>query len=105
MRPPKHIRFGAFTYAVKTNKAAQTHLAAEGLLGKTRHTRQHLLIGTRQHAEQVRDTLLHECLHVVANQTATLKNSVKQEDLILRWTPVLIAMLRDNPELVDYLVQ
>lgn len=104
MRLPKRIRFGAYTYKVRTGKNAKTQLELRDEVGEVRILDQHILITPNQHEDQARDTLLHECLHVIAQQTVTLKIYDEQEDLILRWTPVLLGLLRDNPELVDFLL-
>lgn len=55
--------------------------------------------GGEQSASQLRDTLLHEVLHIVGHVTAL----DFEEDTILRMTPVLLTILRDNPALVKFL--
>jgi hypothetical protein len=59
----------------------------------------------------MQDTLLHEILHMIEGFNLTTqaylakKTAMELEETIIRhWTPSLIAVLRDNPELVDYLL-
>lgn len=58
-----------------------------------------------------RDTVLHEILHAVVDQL-DLKRRFKEEvdkqfeeDVVYALTPRLLALLRDNPQLVTYLVE
>jgi hypothetical protein len=59
----------------------------------------HVLEGQGHHQE--RDTLLHEILHVASN---VVGQDLKERQ-ILALAPVLLDVLRRNPELVAYLTE
>ena len=46
------------------------------------------------------ETLLHELLHAI-NQLADITDDTAEEDVVTRTTPYLLALIRDNPELIS----
>lgn len=53
--------------------------------------------------DQTSDTLLHEVLHAVFLATG-LNGEDREEELIERLTPMLLQVIRDNPDLIQTLV-
>lgn len=55
------------------------------------------------HAE--RDTLLHEALHALFNLTGLDEKLSDEdaEDIILRLSPAILTLMRENPQFVSYL--
>lgn len=107
-RLPKRLHIGALTYTVSDDKTRMLEACREqgtDLLGHTDHARATILL-ERKAADCVkRDTLLHEALHVITDTCGLAAEwGEKDEGYIRRITPHLLAALRDNPELVAYLV-
>jgi hypothetical protein len=53
------------------------------------------------------DTILHEPLHAIWGQTMLDKKYTDDEEEAVIWslTPRIVALLRDNPDLVAYILQ
>jgi hypothetical protein len=108
MKPPKEIKVGAFTY--KTRFDLEACIAA-GTTGFCLPDQSLLIITPANSSDAMRDTVLHEILHGVWNQTG-LKIKYPDgdpdspgEDIIFQLTPRLMALLRDNPEFVKFLME
>lgn len=108
MNPPRGVLLGPHHYTIRTDAETRELLRAEGKLGDT-HPDRHLIridLDGRPHTA-VADTLLHEVLHAIWNQTpldATEKLEYHEEVIIQALTPWLLGALRDNPDLVTYLL-
>lgn len=108
MNLPKKIKVGPFDYAVDDDLPAlrkeMVALKAE-LLGWSDEITLRISINPEQAPGMLRDTLLHEVLHQVFNMTGQADEWGKEgaEEAILRLTPALLAVLRENPKVVDYL--
>lgn len=59
-------------------------------------------INPNQHSWVVFETLIHELGHAV-NAMAHVEDDTKEEDLVLRTTPIWLTVWRDNPELLAIL--
>lgn len=101
MTPPRKIRVGPHLYTVVRDKETARHAEAFGL---TDVRRMQVLIDPDQSTGALRDTLLHECLHAVFNVTGLGQEwgSEKDEAIVTRVTPALLALLRDNPQAVAF---
>ena len=100
MKPPKVIYIGAADYEVRTRKTLD-------LLGETDNTNTEIMLKRDQSAACRRDTLLHEVMHAVVFLSGyghDLKHA-DEERLVRTITPWILAVLRDNPELVDFLLE
>ena len=111
MRPPRRIQVGAqrLTVSVDSDKVARV-AAKEGaseLLGNYDSRRNRILIEPHQAAGQKVDTLLHECLHAVFDQTGLAHEwgPEVEEGVVRRLTPALLDLLRRNPKLVAFLCE
>lgn len=111
MKPPTKVKVGGYTYKVSTDEAFLNNVALDNgdgrLAGATRHRTQTIVLDTDAHKQQVQDTLLHEVLHVVNEQVRVLgePRSPAEEEAILRLTPALLTVLRENPKLIEFLVE
>lgn len=98
-RLPKLIYVGPFDFEVK-------QLADMDLLGET-HSNDGLIdIKRKQSPANKRDTLLHEVLHAIVFHSG-LGHGLSHDDeerLVVTISPWILAVLRDNPALVDYLL-
>lgn len=97
---PNVVKVGKEFYSLD-----EVDFIAQGIVGDT-DTKMHtirLLKG--QKPGDMRDTLLHELLHVAANQSGKDYESKKrlEEDFVQRMTPRLLLILRENPKLMEFL--
>lgn len=101
---PEKFKLGTFEWTIK-------YLDIESVdHGETLHDSKEIHIITRNKTEQVmKDTLLHECLHVVLEdivETAIKiddKSEVVEEQIVRLLTPRLHEMFKNNPELNCYI--
>lgn len=49
------------------------------------------------------DTLLHECIHGLCHQINQFKSDDEEEDFVLKFTPRLLAFIKDNVDLIQFL--
>lgn len=69
--------------------------------GRTRIAQLQMLINADQHETQIRDTVLHETLHACLHIQDL---SAEDESFVGRLAPVLLDVLRSNPDLVKWLL-
>lgn len=69
--------------------------------GKADHAGQRLIVSEEQGAHQERDTLLHELLHMCG----LVVGHELDEHQVGAITPVLLDVLRSNPDAVAYLTE
>jgi hypothetical protein len=105
---PRRIHVGPHIYSVVCDAAAmaaECRDAGEDLVGRCSHRTLTIHIEPDQARSQMRDTLLHEVLHAVANMTALDGEwgAEREEEVILRLAPALLDVLRRNPRLVAFL--
>lgn len=108
MKLPRRVHVGPHTYRVVCDAVAmavECRDAGEDLVGRCSHRTLTIHIEPDQAASQMRDTLLHEVLHAVANMTALDGEwgDEREEETILRLAPALLDVLRRNPRLVAFL--
>lgn len=122
---PDHVKAGHRAYRILWLENHEWHEADDGLRGVTLHTpgevRMRLSHQTehgleRFSDEHMRETLIHEVMHVVSGATNSynmwghLKRYAKddhgtvEELLIGLWSGVLLQVMKDNPELMAYLL-
>ena len=98
------LRIAPYKYKVMAHKGLA---AAAGVLGACANDELQILMDPDSPAQVYYETLLHESLHAIWNQTflATKYSSAEEEDIIYTITPRLVALLRDNPKLVEELMK
>lgn len=107
-RLPDTVHVHPFDYTVSTDRTEllERCLSEEtDLLGHTDHKSLRILVDVGAEPAVCAETLLHEILHtltVATGLTAELDPDV-EEGLVTRLTPRLLAVLRDNPAVIDYL--
>lgn len=102
MRYPKSIKVGPYEFTLVKDKWLGPIAQNAGVTG-TDVERIHIATGLSKGME--RDTVLHEALHAVWTQTALDRkyDEEAEEEAIWQLSPRILALLRDNPELVEYL--
>ena len=106
MKKPTKFKSGCYTWKIYWSEEE-----ADELYGKTDHSTKTVTIYQCKTDEILRETLLHELLHVVLEDKAEAifnfdpdkKEFDKEENLVRLMSPVLMQLINDNPELVKFL--
>lgn len=101
MIAPKGVKVGPIYYEIVLSDGMLLPYANH--LGLTDNTKCKVNLSTEQAPCVLRDTLLHETLHAIWSTFGIGGNEEEEEALIRRITPALLGVLRDNPELVEFL--
>lgn len=99
MKPPKRLRIGPHVYRVRYDRRALTHIEARGVCDTAALT---IDIDGDLAPSAVAETILHESLH--ACFVFLDVDSEVEERVTRALAPALLAVLRDNPEMTDYLL-
>lgn len=54
---------------------------------------------------KAKEILLHECLHACTHPSLIQGGKLEDEEFVTAVAPVLLQVLQDNPELLEYLTQ
>lgn len=100
---PKRVKVGLHLYRLRSVKNITD--SSGWLYGRTDRKKTLIEVDPTVSPSQLRDTILHEILHaIIGDQPIALAED--QEELVIRGiTPVLLAVLRENPELVAFLLK
>lgn len=106
VKPPKKIKVGHYIFKVKKLRGADGQ--AHGVTGRFQADQGRILHVFNVHPATARDTLLHETLHGIfyaasASTVLDIEDDV-EEKIVSLLTSGLLSVLRDNPDLVAYLV-
>lgn len=108
MTTPTSVRVGPYRYTVKVDADRIKELEKESdtdLYGITTHGLLEIVLQPAVADMVLRETLLHEVLHAVLFNTglADRMTDKAEEHLVRALSPALFSLLRDNPDLVQYL--
>lgn len=106
---PDTIKVGPFHYMVEQNRHAINHASVtsgEVLLGQCDHDHLVIRLSPDMPRERAAEVLLHETLHAITHLTGAIKDLGYdiEEAMVNRVAPALLAVLRENPDLVDVLL-
>lgn len=105
MRLPKEILVGPHLYRIRMAKRDEIHLAHAGALGQCEASSTTIYVNPHMSDSQTADTLLHELLHAAFDQTSMRQGNMgNEEEVVSALAPILLTMLRANPELVEVLI-
>lgn len=93
---PMSIKVGPYDYQVE-----YVDSFPDGRWGETEHHTLTIRLAIDQAAGQERDTVLHELLHAVWS-SMDIGKPKSEEKVVHRLSTGLLAVLRDNPDLVRY---
>lgn len=106
---PRRVYVHPHTYSLAIDRDGRLD-ELEDLNGLCDFDRQRIWVKTPQTPGMERDTVLHEVLHAVFDQL-DVKRRMKEEvgkefeeDVVYALAPRLLAVLKDNPGLVKYLL-
>lgn len=115
VKPPTRLRVGAHVYSVHWDEVSWSRLRERedglgALMGRAAHHTSEIFIKPDLSPSQKRDTLLHEVMHCIISvgvgvHMANIKDvSDLEEYVVSSTTPWLLAVLRDNPPILAYLL-
>lgn len=96
---PKAVKVGAHSYTIL--RKTKTQMPND--IGSCDTDGLQILIRKPVRSSIAKETLLHELLHACNYPTFVGKENVSEEDIVNATAPVLLQVLRDNPELIEYL--
>jgi hypothetical protein len=97
---PKTVKVGAHVYTVLRKSKAQL----TGNVGECDFDGLQILVRERLKKSVAKETLLHELLHAVVYPSLNGKTAT-DEDFVTSMAPVLLQVIQENPELLEYLTQ
>lgn len=110
---PTHVKVGLYVYTVTQDGEAWAKYVNDGTakdrMGFSDHNLLIIAVNPGVSPMQKADTLLHEVLHAcwwngsIGSLEALSDNADHEEFIISHMSPWLLMVLRDNPELLDYL--
>lgn len=106
MKVPKRIKSGPFSLTTEDDPARLKDVSGDAALF-TKECK--LIYDGKQAPSYLRDSVLHECLHSAYQQTPLLdvseEGNEREEKVVQAITPRLLDLLRDNPNLVRFLLE
>ena len=97
---PKTVKVGAHVYAVVRKPKSQI----DGDLGECSFDNVQIVVAKGLRKSVARVTIVHEVLHACSYPSLDSK-TLTDEDFVTGISPVLLQVLQENPELVEYLTQ
>lgn len=104
---PDHIDLGPFRYEVTVDELSRLRaqeVVQAIVLGRTDHDKLTVILNETMPVGLARETLVHEALHIVTEVCGLRAKwgNAKDERIIRRLSPMLLELLRRNPDLVRY---
>lgn len=100
--PPSVIKVGAFRYRVFFDRAELAEAQKESstdCMGATNHSQLRMVVDPKLARDQQVDTLLHEVEHAISHVAG-----IGDREKLTEHDNIRLAVLRDNPELVGFLM-
>ena len=111
MKAPAKVKIGFRVYDVVVDKNAINACTAthgNGVqYGECNHEHLIITVDPTQNPIMVQETMLHEILHACMSLIGVSEEMDEkvEESLVLRLSPVLMAFMKENPRMVDYLME
>ena len=99
VRMPKTVRVGPHVYSVLRQRASQMG----DLLGECDTNLLQIRVRQRLPRSKAQETLTHELLHACTHPSLNGNEHLSDEQFVEGVAPVLLQVIRDNPDLLDYL--
>ena len=106
MTRPRQIIISPFTWLVKFSKQeVLKHHPSGDACGSCDMSSMSIAVDPGRHEDYARATLLHEILHACIRSSDPTLDDDAEETAVAAITSPLLAMLRSNPDVVDYLIE
>jgi hypothetical protein len=104
-KPPKKIKIGPHIWTVRRSRS--NGLSDAGASGCCDTRTQEIDLDRDLHPEAERAVLLHEIVHVLNDEfgVAAELDDETEERITSRYGTLLFMLIRENPELIDYLME
>ena len=103
---PKTVRVGTHAYAVlRKSNAQMPEIDGAKPHGCCDFDNLQILIAKGLRKSKAKEFLLHEILHACTYPSFNGNTKMTDEDFVTAVAPVLLQVMTDNPELVEYLTQ
>ena len=96
---PKSVKVGALTYSIIRKPAS----GMSNCLGHCGFDDLQIWVRQRLKKAKAQETLVHELLHACTHPSVNGDKRHTDEQFVEAVAPVLLQVLQDNPELVEYL--
>lgn len=98
--PFDSLEVGPYTYTVENDGDSEYEW-----YGDVNHLKQRIRLKTQQADDSAKDTLLHEVLHIIMDQSPALRDYPKQQaEEIVGMSSLLLDTLRRNPDVVMWML-
>lgn len=97
---PTSVKVGAHVYNVFRKSAVEL---GEDNLGHCDSAALQIWVKKRLRISKAQEILLHEILHAITLQALGCERPYTDEEFITVIAPILLQVLRENPELLEYL--
>src|SRR5271157_3093979 len=98
---PSTVKVGPHLYSIIRKPAS----ALPDALGTCDFQLLQICIRQRMRRSKAQETLLHEILHSATHPTVNCSDKRDDEEFVTAIAPVLLGVLKDNPDLVGYLTR
>lgn len=104
---PTSVEVGPFRYEVSIDPDELAHTCRSehaDLMGHTNHRHLRIVLDVSLAPDMLAETLMHEVLHAVfeVNGLSDEWGAEREEAVVRRTSPMLVEVLRRNPELVAF---
>lgn len=97
---PKSIKVGAHVYSVLRKPKVFTEE-----LGECDFNTLQIFVKQRLRKSKAKEILIHECLHACTHPSLNSEKKWTDEDFVTAVAPVLLQVIQENPDLLEYLTQ
>jgi len=105
MRRPTAVKIGPYNWKIKWGHADVLQFHPYGdAVGACDESSLIIAVTPGKAEDFGRSTLLHEILHACVQASSPVVDSEHEEAMVAAITAPLLGVLRENPEIVDYLI-
>lgn len=102
---PRTVKVGPHTYELRCDKRARADLAKKHLVGEADTSALVIRLDDRLAESALAETLLHEVLHCIWDQTPLrVMDDDLEESIVSAFAPPLLDVLRSNPKFASWLM-
>lgn len=106
MSRPRLVKISPYTWSIKWSRhEVLKHHPSGDACGACDMESMSIAVDPGKHEDYARATLLHEILHACIRSSDPRLDEDNEEIVVAAMTGPLLSMLRDNPEVVDYLME